>query len=91
VVRNDEGGDPDAVGCYIVYGPDDESLSQWTITSFILDNGFDISFNYYFDFKHNEFTLARFSSDGLTESEVRQLFYEVSQYEVTKRFGKGRY
>jgi len=88
MVRNDEGGDPDNSGCYIIYGPDDyKKLSMWEVQALIADKGNISSFTYNFDFVGNQFALNNFkyANMDMTQEKAKQMFQEILKLAYQKK------
>jgi hypothetical protein len=88
--RNDDGGDPNQYGCYVMYGPINEGMTKWTIRSLIVENWEMSSFE--FEFGHNikEFMLIDFRVENMEmdSKKFESMFMSIVNSKEAKNFGK---
>ena len=90
IIRNDEGGDPDSSGCYIVYGPINQGMTKWVIQSLIIDKGKTSSFEFEFAFGGKDFIFTdfRFENMDMTKEKFQAMFMDIVNSEEARRFGR---
>ena len=89
IYSEDGPGDPDSVGCYILYGPANARQTQWEIQTFIIENknkSYGFTFELLFDGR--KFDVKTFFSNGLNmnNDQAKKMFAEIFKIALTKNF-----